>query len=82
MPKNMTNVHKKLDRVLQRLSKLDDQTAAGFRRTDAQIRLMAQLVTEVSRMANDVSMLTAETLRTAKQTDERVARLLAASPQH
>jgi methyl-accepting chemotaxis protein len=89
MAKNLTNVHTKLDRILQRLSKLNEQTAAGFRRTDAQIRLMAQLVSEVSRMARDVSQqtadvgtLVAETLRTVKRSDERIAELLASARQH
>jgi hypothetical protein len=96
MAKNLTNVHSKLGRLLQRMSKFEAQQATMQRRSDVQTRLMIQMLAEVSKMSYDVSQVTreisqqtaglgtlvAETLRTVKQSDRRIAELLASSRKH
>jgi methyl-accepting chemotaxis protein len=110
MAKDLTNVHSKLDRLLQRMSKFEAQQATMQRRSDVQTRLMIQMLAEVSKMSHDVSQATreisqatreisqatreisqqtadlgtlvAETLRTVKQSDERITELLASSRKH
>jgi hypothetical protein len=96
MAKNLTNVHGKLDRILERLSKLDTQTMTYQRRSDNQLRLIAQLVGEVSRMANDtaqavariaeiqgdIALMANEARKEAKEAKERVIELSAGSRRH
>jgi hypothetical protein len=96
MAKNLTNIHGKLDRILERLSKLDTQTMTYQRRSDNQLRLIAQLVGEVSRMANDtaqavariaeiqgdIALMANEARKEAKEAKERVIELSAGSRRH
>ena len=93
MAKTLTNVHGKLDRILERLSKLDTQTMTYQRRSDNQLRLIAQLVGEVSRMANDavhavariaeiqgdIALMANEARKEAKEARERISELSAGS---
>jgi hypothetical protein len=72
MPKHLTNVHSKLDRILPRLSALDEQQATGQRQSDAQIRLMTQMLGEITRMSADVALMANEARREAKEAKERV----------
>lgn len=96
MAKNLTNVHTKLDRILQRMSKLDEQTLSGQRRSEAQLRLMTQMLGELSRMARDsqqtllrvaeiqadVAVMANEARREAKESNERIAEVLAGTRKH
>lgn len=96
MAKNLTNVHNKLDRILQRMSKLDEQALTGQRRSEAQLRLMTQMLGEISRMARDsqqtllrvaeiqadVAMMANEARKEAKESNERVTELLAGARKH
>lgn len=82
MAKNMTNVHRKLDKILERLSTLDQQQMTERRRADAQLRMMAQLVSAVHREARDISALTVEALRASRESAERTAQILAEIRKH
>lgn len=96
MAKNLTNIHGKLDRILERLSKLDTQTMTYQRRSDNQLRLIAQLLGEVSRMANDtaqavtriaeiqgdIALMANEARKEAKEAKERIIELSAGSRRH
>ena len=96
MAKNLTNIHGKLDRILERLSKLDTQTMTYQRRSDNQLRLIAQLLGEVSRMANDtaqavariaeiqgdIALMANEARKEAKEAKERISELSAGSRRH
>jgi hypothetical protein len=75
--KNLTNIHSKLDRILDRLSALDTRVMTDTRRSDAQLRLMAQLVAEVQREAREHSLMTAEALKASRESAERTAQILA-----
>ncbi|MBI3799734.1 MAG: hypothetical protein HY268_22525 [Deltaproteobacteria bacterium] len=96
MAKNLTNVHGKLDKILQRMSKLDEQTLSSQRRSEAQLRLMTQMLGELSRMARDsqqtllrvaeiqadVAVMANEARREAKESNERIAEVLAGARKH
>ena len=93
MAKNLTNVHTKLDRILERLSKLDTQVMTDRRRSESHTALMTRLLGELSRMAHDsqrslqriaeiqqdVALMANEARREAKESNERIAELLASS---
>lgn len=89
MAKNMTNVHKKLDRILQRLSTLDERQLSERRRSDAQIRLLAQLVGAVQQEvrvihqeAQDMSAVMMEALKASRESAERTAAILSEIRKH
>jgi hypothetical protein len=96
MAKNLTNVHSKLDRILQRMSKLDEQALTGQRRSEAQLRLMTQMLGEISRMARDsqqtllrvaeiqadVAVMANEARKEAKESNERIAEMVAGTRRH
>jgi len=68
MAKNLTNIHGKLDRILERLSKLDTQTMTYERRSANQTRLMTQMLGELVRIANATSL-------SVERTTQAVARI-------
>ena len=68
MAKNLTNIHGKLDRILERLSKLDTQTMTYERRSANQTRLMTQMLGELVRIANATSL-------SVERTTEAVAKI-------
>ena len=96
MAKNLTNIHGKLDRILERLSKLDTQTMTDRRRSENQTRLMTQMLGVMSQSLNriaemqtntlnvlhDVAFMANEARKEAKEAKERVIELSSGSRRH
>lgn len=96
MTKNQKNIHGKLDRILERLGKLDTQTMTDRRRTENQMRLMTQMLgvmsqslTRIAEMQantlnvlHDVAFMANEARKEAKEAKERVIELSSGSRRH
>lgn len=93
MAKNLTNLHKKLDQLTERLGALDTRTTTEQRRTNAQLRLMAQSVNilgqiatesreEARQAARDIAYLVDEALKASRESAERTAQILAETRRH
>jgi hypothetical protein len=88
MAKNLTNVHKKLDRLVQRLSAIDE-TQSLVRQIAQTNRYLSQIVNqntallrEVSQQTRDIGTLAAEALRASRESAERTAEILAEVRKH
>lgn len=99
MATNQTNVHKKMDKILDKLSKLDN-VDTSIRELKQQTNYLGQLVVlakqdsqrqhqesmsmlkDVSQMARDTAVMAAEALRSSRETEKRVAELLAENRKH
>jgi len=93
MSKNLTSLHKKLDRLTERLGALDARTKTDQRRTDAQLRLMAQSVNILAKIATEsreeawqaargIAYLVDEALKASRESAERTAEILAEIRKH
>lgn len=82
MTKNLTNVHSKLDKLLSRLSALETRPMTDSQCSGAQPRILAQLLAEVRRGARDLSAVTIEALKAARESAERTAGILRELRQH
>lgn len=76
MAKNLTNLHKKLDRITERLGALDTRVLTDQRRTEAQLRLMQQSVNAIASLQADIATLTHESLKASRESAERTAQIL------
>lgn len=88
MAKNVTNVHKKLDRIMQKLSALDE-VRDEQREMRLQTRYLAQMVNislqvlRDSRQAQeDLGVLVQEALKASRESAERTAAILAEIRKH
>jgi len=93
MSKNLTTLHKKLDRLTERLGALDTRTTTEQRRADAHLRLMAQSVNilakiatesreEARQTARDIAYLVDEALKASRESAERTAQISAEIRRH
>jgi hypothetical protein len=82
MAKNLTNIHRKLDRLTERLGALDTRVMTDARRAAAQMRLMQQSVNTIAALQADVATLTLEALKASRESAERTAQILAAMRKH
>jgi len=83
MAKNLTNAHKKLDKIMQKLSTLD-AIKDEQREMRLQTRYLAQMVNisqqmlqEQRRATTDIATMTEKALDAARQSAERTAAILA-----
>ena len=88
MAKNLSHIHKKLDRITQKLSLLDEMKNEQRERR-LQTRYLAQmastslqLLQQVAVMQSDIAVMAREALREARESNERVAELLASGRKH
>ena len=86
--KNLSHIHKKLDRITQKLSLLD-----GMKNEQREMRLQTrylaqmasaslQLLPQVVVMQSDIAVMAREALREARESNERIAELLASGRKH
>ena len=95
MAKNMTNVHKKLDRLIQKLGTLDEikneqreirlQTRYLAQMAGASVQLLQEARRATDRLAemqSDIAVMAREALRESREANERIAELLATGRKH
>ena len=82
MAKNLTNLHKKLDRLTERLGALDTRVMTDQRRSEAQLRLMQQSVNAIASLQADIATLTQEALKASRESATRAAEILAEVRKH
>jgi len=93
MSKNLTTLHKKLDRLTERLGALDTRTTTEQHRAGAHLRLMAQSVNilakiatesreEARQTARDIAYLVDEALKASRESAERTAQISAEIRRH
>lgn len=96
MAANQTNVHKKMDKILQRLNTLEDNDKALAKQTSylAQLVVLAKqdsarqhqesqaMLHESQAMLRDIGQILLEVKQSSARTEERVAAILAGTRQH
>ena len=97
MEANQTNVHKKMDKILQKLNTLEDNDKALAKQTSylAQLVVLAKqdsarqhqesqamLLHESQAMLRDIGQILLEVKQSSARTEERVAAILAGTRQH
>ena len=96
MAANQTRVHKKMDRILQKLATLEDSDKALLKQTNylAQLVVLARqdsarqqqesqaILRESQAMLRDMGQMLLEIKQSSDRTEERVAAILAETRQH
>ena len=89
MAANQTSVHKKMDRILQKLATLEDNDKALLKQTNylAQLVVLARQDSarqqqESQTMLRDMGQMLLEIKQSSDRTEERVAAILAETRQH
>ncbi len=96
MAANQTSVHKKMDRILQKLATLEDNDKALLKQTNylAQLVVLARqdsarqqqesqaMLRESQAMLRDMGQMLLEIKQSSDRTEERVAAILAETRQH
>ena len=96
MAANQTNVHKKMDKVLQKLNTLENNDKALAKQTNylAQLVVLAKqdsarqhqesqvMLRESQAMLRDMGQILLEVKQSSARTEERVAAILAGTRQH
>ena len=96
MAANQTSVHKKMDRILQKLTTLEDNDKALLKQTNylAQLVVLARqdsarqqqesqaMLRESQAMLRDMGQMLLEIKQSSDRTEERVAAILAETRQH
>ena len=89
MAANQTSVHKKMDRILQKLTTLEDNDKALLKQTNylAQLVVLARQDSarqqqESQAMLRDMGQMLLEIKQSSDRTEERVAAILAETRQH
>ena len=96
MAANQTGVHKKMDRILQKLATLEDNDKALLKQTNylAQLVVLARqdsarqqqesqaMLRESQAMLRDMGQMLLEIKQSSDRTEERVAAILAETRQH
>lgn len=89
MAANQTSVHKKMDRILQKLATLEDNDKALLKQTNylAQLVVLARQDSarqqqESQAMLRDMGQMLLEIKQSSDRTEERVAAILAETRQH
>ena len=91
----MTNVHKKLDRIMRKLSAVDETkaTVKQIAQTNGYLAQMVGTLTQMNQrslevlartneIANNVALMIAEVKKSSDQTAEHVAEILAVTRKH
>ena len=93
---NQTNIHKKMDKILQKLETLEDNDKALAKQTNylAQLVVLAKqdsarqhqesqaMMARLGQQSDDIAKMTAEALRLGRETSERVAEILSTTRKH
>ena len=96
MAANQTNVHKKMDKILQKLNTLENNDKALAKQTNylAQLVVLAKqdsarqhqesqaMLRESQAMLRDMGQILLEVKQSSARTEERVATILAGTRQH
>ena len=89
MAANQTNVHKKMDKILQKLNTLEDNDKALAKQTNylAQLVVLAKQDSarqhqESQAMLRDMGQILLKVKQSSDRTEERVATILAETRQH
>ncbi len=96
MAANQTNVHKKMDKILQKLNTLEDNDKALAKQTNylAQLVVLAKqdsarqhqesqvMLRESQAMLRDMGQILLKVKQSSDRTEERVATILAGTRQH
>lgn len=89
MAANQTSVHKKMDKILQKLATLEDNDKALLKQTNylAQLVVLARQDSarqqqESQAMLRDMGQMLLEIKQSSDRTEERVAAILAETRQH
>ncbi len=89
MAANQTSVHKKMDKILQKLATLEDNDKALLKQTNylAQLVVLARQDSarqqqESQAMRRDMGQMLLEIKQSSDRTEERVAAILAETRQH
>ena len=96
MAANQTNVHKKMDKILQKLNTLENNDKALAKQTNylAQLVVLAKqdsarqhqesqvMLRESQAMLRDMGQILLEVKQSSARTEERVAAILAGTRQH
>ena len=96
MAANQTSVHKKMDKILQKLATLEDNDKALLKQTNylAQLVVLARqdsarqqqesqaMLRESQAMLRDMGQMLLEIKQSSDRTEERVAAILAETRQH
>ena len=96
MAANQTNVHKKMDKILQKLNTLEDNDKALAKQTNylAQLVVLAKqdsarqhqesqaMLRESQAMLRDMGQILLKVKQSSDRTEERVATILAETRQH
>ena len=79
---NQTNIHKKMDKVLQKLATLEENDKALSKQTSylAQLVVLAKQDSQI--MLRDMGQILLEVRKSSERTEERVAEILADTRKH
>ena len=88
--KNLTNLHKKLDRVIEKMGTVDEtrslvrQIAETNRQLARSVGILTKIAVEsredgrrIAQMQGDIALLTQEALKASRESAERTAQILA-----
>ena len=79
---NQTNIHKKMDKVLQKLATLEENDKALSKQTSYLAQLVVLAKQDSQMMLRDMGQILLEVKKSSERTEERVAEILAEARKH